>query len=113
MNVIDSINAKYLKTDAPDFGPGDTVKVHAKVVEGEKERIQIFEGTVLKRGGAGINEMFTVRRISYGVAVERVFPVHSPRIDKVDVVRRGRVRRARLNYLKDRVGKAARIKDKK
>lgn len=113
MNIIDSINEKYLKTDVPDFGPGDTVKVHAKVVEGEKERIQIFEGIVLKRSGAGISEMFTVRRISYGVAVERTFPVHSPHIDKIDVVRRGRVRRAKLSYLKDRVGKAARIKDKK
>ena len=113
MNIIDLINAKYLKTDIPNFVPGDTVKIHVKVVEGEKERIQIFEGTVLNRGGAGINEMFTVRRISYGVAVERVFPVHSPRIDKINIVRRGRVRKAKLNYLKDRVGKAARIKDKK
>lgn len=113
MNIIDSINTKYLKTDIPDFGPGDTVKVYAKVVEGEKERIQIFEGIVLNRGGASINEMFTVRRISYGVAIERIFPIHSPRIDKIEVVRRGRVRRAKLNYLKNRVGKSARIKDKK
>ena len=113
MNSFDSITKGYLKEDIPAFAPGDTVKVHAKVVEGDKERIQIFEGVVLQRKGTGVSETFTVRRITYGVAVERVFPLHSPRIDQIQVVRRGRVRRARLNYLKDRIGKAARIKDKK
>lgn len=113
MNIIDEISNEYLKSDLPNFNPGDTVKVHVKVVEGEKERIQIFEGVVLQRTGAGVQATFTVRRVAYNVAVERVFPLHSPRIAQIDVVRQGRVRRARLNYLKDRVGKAARIKDKK
>ena len=113
MNAFDSITKSYLKENIPTFAPGDTVKVHVKVVEGDKERIQIFEGVVLQRKGTGVSETFTVRRVAYGVAVERVFPLHSPRIDDIQVVRRGRVRRARLNYLKDRIGKAARIKDKK
>lgn len=110
MNVIDVIEKQQLKKDIPDFGPGDSVKVHVKVVEGTRERIQIFEGTVLKRQGAGIRETFTVRRISYGVAVERTFPVHSPKVDRIEIVRKGKVRRAKLFYLRDRVGRAAKIK---
>lgn len=113
MNIIDKITAEYLKTDLPEFKSGDTVKVHVKVVEGEKERIQVYEGIVIKRQGKSATETFTVRRVAYGVAVERTFYIHSPKIDKIEVVRRGRVRRAKLYYLKDRIGKTARIKDKK
>ncbi len=113
MNIIKSITDEYLKSDIPEFRPGDTVKVHVKVVEGEKERIQVYEGVVLKRQGSGATETFSVRRVAYGVVVERTFPVHSPRIAKIEVIRFGRVRRAKLYYLKDRIGKAARIKDKK
>ena len=113
MNIIDTITAEYLRTDLPEFKPGDTVKVHVKVVEGEKERIQVYEGVVIKRQGKSATETFTVRRVAYGVVVERTFPIHSPRIDKIEVIRRGRVRRAKLYYLKDRIGKAARIKDEK
>lgn len=113
MNIINEISNEYLKSDLPEFRPGDTVKVHVKVVEGEKERIQVYEGVVLKRQGAGATETFCVRRVAYGVVVERTFPIHSPRIDKIEVIRRGRVRRAKLYYLKDRTGKAARIRDRK
>lgn len=113
MNIIDTITDEYLRTDLPEFKPGDTVKVHVKVVEGEKERIQVYEGVVIKRQSKSATETFTVRRVAYGVVVERTFPIHSPRIDKIEVIRRGRVRRAKLYYLKDRIGKAARIKDKK
>lgn len=113
MNIIKEITDQYLKENLPDFRPGDTVKVHVKVVEGEKERIQVYEGVVLKRQGTGATETFSVRRVAYGVVVERTFPIHSPRIDKIEVIRRGRVRRAKLYYLKDRTGKAARIRDKK
>jgi large subunit ribosomal protein L19 len=111
MNVIDAIEAEQLRSDIPSFRPGDTVRVHVKVVEGEKERIQVFEGAVLRRSNGGNRETFTVRKVSYGVGVERTFPVHSPRIDKVEVMTRGRVRRAKLYYLRDLSGKAARIKE--
>ena len=113
MNIIEILEKEQLRKDIPEFGPGDTVKVHAKIVEGNRERIQIFEGVVIGRQGSGVREMFTVRRISYGVGVERMFPVHSPRIDKIQVVRRGAVRRAKLYYLRKLTGKAARIKEKK
>lgn len=113
MNIIKMITDEYLKSDLPEFRPGDTVKVHVKVVEGEKERIQVYEGVVIKRQGGGATETFTVRRVAYGVVVERTFPIHSPRIDKIEVIRQGRVRRAKLYYLKELTGKAARIRDKK
>ncbi|MDW7675409.1 MAG: 50S ribosomal protein L19 [Bacillota bacterium] len=111
MNVIKAIEQEQMKKDVPSFRPGDTVKVHVKVVEGNRERIQVFEGVVIKRKGGGLTETFTVRRVSFGVGVERTFPIHSPRLAKIEVARRGRVRRAKLYYLRDRVGKAARIKD--
>lgn len=111
MNVIDAIEAEQLRSDIPAFRPGDTVRVHVKVVEGEKERIQVFEGAVLRRSNGGIRETFTVRKVSYGVGVERTFPIHSPRIDKVEVGVRGKVRRAKLYYLRELSGKAARIKE--
>jgi large subunit ribosomal protein L19 len=113
MDIIRALESQQLKNDIPRFSPGDTVKVHVKVVEGNRERIQIFEGAVIKRRGSGINESFTVRRVSYGVGVERTFPIHSPRVDKIDVVKLGRVRRAKLYYLRERTGKAARIKERK
>ena len=113
MNVIEILEKEQLKKDIPEFAPGDTVRVHAKIVEGSRERIQVFEGVVIGRQGRGVREMFTVRRISYGVGVERMFPVHSPRIDKIEVTRRGKVRRAKLYYLRKLTGKAARIKEKK
>ena len=113
MNIIEILEKEQLRKDIPQFAPGDTVKVHAKIVEGNRERIQIFEGVVIARSGSGVREMFTVRRISYGVGVERIFPVHSPRVDKIEVVRRGAVRRAKLYYLRKLTGKAARIKEKK
>lgn len=111
MDIIRSIETEQFKSDLPDFKPGDTVRVDVKVVEGNRERIQAFEGVVIKRRGSGLSETFTVRRVAYGVAVERCFPIHSPRIDKIHVLRRGRVRRAKLYYLRERSGKAARIKD--
>lgn len=110
--AVRQITQAQLRDDRPDFRPGDTLKVHVKVVEGTRERIQVFEGVVIKRRGTGISETFTVRKISYGVGVERTFPLHSPRIDKIDVVRRGKVRRAKLYYLRNLRGKAARIKEK-
>ena len=113
MNVIDKIEQEQLKSDIPDFKSGDKVKVHVKIKEGEKERIQIFEGTVIKRKNGGNRANFTVRKIASGVGVERTFPLHSTRIDKIEVVNRGIVRRARLYYLRDRTGKAARIKEKR
>ena len=113
MDIIRAIEQEQLKTDLPAFGPGDTVKVHIRIKEGKRERVQIFEGVVLKRQGGGLTEMFTVRKISFGVGVEKTFPVHSPSIEKIDVTRRAKVRRAKLNYLRDRVGKAAKIKEKK
>lgn len=109
--IIKEIESAQLKSDIPDFNVGDTVKVYAKVVEGSRERLQMFEGVVLKRQGGSSRETFTVRRISYGVGVERTWPVHSPRIDRIEVVRYGIVRRAKLNYLRDRVGKAAKVKE--
>ncbi len=111
MDIIQAIDKQQIKKDIPNFGPGDTVRVHVKVVEGTRERIQIFEGTVLKRQGSMLKETFTVRRISYGVAVERTFPVHSPKIERIEVVRKGKVRRAKLFYLRGRKGKAAKIKN--
>ena len=112
-DIINLIEEEQIKKDIPDFRPGDTVNVHVKVVEGARERIQIFAGTVLRRRGGGLGETFTVRRISQGIGVERTFPVHSPRIDKIELVRRGKVRRARLNYMRDRFGKKAKIKVKR
>ncbi len=113
MNIIEALEKEQLRSDIPAFRPGDTVRVHAKIVEGTRERVQVFEGVVIGRQGAGVREMFTVRRISYGIGVERMFPVHSPRIEKIDVIRRGVVRRAKLYYLRGRTGKAARIKEKR
>ena len=110
MNVLDAVVQDYLKTDVPEFGVGDTVKVHVKIKEGNRERIQIFEGFVLKRQNGGIGETFTVRRIASGVGVEKTFPIHSPLVEKIEVVRRGKVRRARLHYMRQRTGKSAKIK---
>lgn len=112
-NIIKTIENEQIKTDVTPFNVGDTVKVHIRIKEGKRERIQIFEGTVLKKQNGGIAETFTVRKISYGVGVEKTLPLHSPKIEKIEVVREGRVRRARLNYLRDRVGKAARVREKK
>jgi len=109
--LIESITQEQLRTDIPDFRPGDTVRVHAKVVEGTRERIQVFEGVVIKRRGAGISETYTVRKMSGGVGVERTFPIHTPRVAQIEVIRHGRVRRAKLYYLRDRQGKAARIRE--
>ena len=113
MNIIEALEKEQLRSDIPDFAPGDTVRVHAKIVEGSRERIQMFEGVVISRQGTGVRETFTVRRISYGIGVERMFPVHSPRIEKIDVRRKGIVRRAKLYYLRKLTGKAARIKEKR
>ena len=110
--VIEKITSAQLRSDITEFRPGDTVRVHAKVVEGSRERIQIFEGLVIKRRGAGISETYTVRKISNGVGVERTFPVHTPRVAKIEVVRKGRVRRAKLYYIRALSGKAARIKER-
>lgn len=111
MNLVDIVEKEQLK-EIPQFNVGDTVRVYYKVIEGDKERLQAFEGLVIKRTGGSLKENFTVRRISYGVGVERTFPLHSPRIDKIEVVRKGKVRRAKLYYVRDRVGKAAKIKEK-
>ena len=111
MDAIKNLAASQLKEDAPQIKIGQTVKVHVKIREGERERIQVFEGTVIAKNNSGIAETFTVRRVSYGVGVERVFPVHSPNVAKVETVRNGRVRRAKLYYLRDRVGKAAKVKE--
>lgn len=113
MNIIETLEKEQLRSDIPEFAPGDTVRVHAKIVEGSRERIQMFEGVVIGRQGTGVRETFTVRRISYGIGVERMFPVHSPRIEKIDVLRKGIVRRAKLYYLCNLTGKAARIKEKR
>ena len=112
MNIIQAIEQEQLKTDLPNFQIGDFIKVHVKVKEGNRERLQVFEGTVIGKKGAGLKETFSVRRISYGVGVERIFPVHSPKIDHIEIVRKGKVRRAKLYYLRDRVGKAAKVKTK-
>jgi large subunit ribosomal protein L19 len=113
MNTLDQIDAAQLRDDIPEFGSGDTVKVHVRVVEGGRERVQIYEGVVIARKGGGSHESFTVRKVSFGVGVERIFPVHAPIIQKIEVTRRGDVRRAKLYYLRDRVGKATRIKEKR
>ncbi|HOV43651.1 MULTISPECIES: 50S ribosomal protein L19 [Syntrophothermus] len=112
-DIIRAIEEEQMRKDLPDFRPGDTVKVHVKVVEGGRERIQVFEGTVIRKRGGGMSSTFTVRRVSYGVAVERTFPLHSPRVSKIEVSRRGKVRRARLYYLRERMGKKARVKERK
>ncbi len=111
MDALQQLTANQLKEDKPVIEIGDTVKVHVKIREGERERIQVFEGTVIARNNSGISETFTVRRLSYGVGVERVFPVHSPNVAKVELVRHGRIRRSKLYYLRDRVGKAAKVKE--
>lgn len=110
--LIEQITSAQLRNDVPDFRPGDTVRVHAMIVEGERERIQLFEGLVIKRRGAGISESYTVRKISNGVGVERTFPVHTPRVAKLEVLRKGKVRRAKLYYIRALSGKAARIKER-
>ena len=112
MNILDSVAQDYLKKEVPAFNVGDTVKVHVKIKEGNRERIQVFEGFVLKRQNGGIAETFTVRRIASGVGVEKTFPVHSPWVEKIEVVKKGKVRRAKLNYMRERTGKAAKIKTK-
>jgi len=112
MNIIDKIDQEQMRFDLPDFRPGDTVKVHIRIIEGNKERVQVFQGVVLKRKRGNMNATFTVRKISHGVGVEKTFALHSPRIEKIEVVTRGRVRRSRLYYLRDRRGKAARIRER-
>jgi large subunit ribosomal protein L19 len=113
MNPTDIIDQDSLRDDVPDFVPGDTLKVHVRVVEGSRERVQIFQGAVIRRQGSGVRETFTVRKLSFGVGVERTFPVHSPVISRIEVVTKGDVRRAKLYYLRDRTGKAAKIKEKR
>ena len=113
MNMIEALEKEQLRQDIPTFRPGDTVRVHVKVVEGNRERVQMFEGVVINRKSSGVRETFTVRRVSYGIGVERTFPVHSPRLEKIEVVRRGIVRRAKLYYLRNLTGKAARIKERR
>jgi large subunit ribosomal protein L19 len=113
MQTLDAIDAASLRSDIPDFRPGDTLKVHVRVVEGNRSRIQVFQGVVIRRQGSGVRETFTVRKISFGVGVERTFPVHTPTIDRIEVVTRGDVRRAKLYYLRELRGKAAKIKEKR
>src|SRR5277367_572475 len=113
MNPTDIVDRAYLRDDIPDFRPGDTLKVHVRVVEGTRERVQIFQGAVIRRQGSGARETFSVRKVSFGVGVERTFPVHSPTIQKIEVVTLGDVRRAKLYYLRDRIGKAAKIKERR
>jgi large subunit ribosomal protein L19 len=113
MNTLDALDADSLRSDIPEFRPGDTVKVHVRVVEGNRSRIQVFQGVVIRRQGGGIRETFTVRKVSFGVGVERTFPVHTPIVEKIEVVTRGDVRRAKLYYLRDLRGKAAKIKEKR
>src|ERR1041384_1680342 len=113
MHRTDLVDRAGLRDDIPDFGPGDTLKVHVRVVEGNRERVQVFQGAVMRRQGSGIRETFTVRKVSFGVGVERTFPVHSPTLQKIEVVTQGDARRAKLYYLRDRVGKAAKIKEKR
>ena len=112
MDAMKLMTYSMLKSELPEINIGDTVRVHVLIKEGQRERIQVFEGTVIARKHGGINETFTVRRVSYGVGVERVFPVHSPKVEKVEIVRRGKVRRSKLYYLRDRVGKAAKVREK-
>jgi len=111
LNILQAIAQEQLRQDVPNFRPGDTLKVYVKVIEGTRERVQLFEGVVIKRRGGGISDTFTVRKISYGVGVERTFPLHSPKLEKIEVARRGKVRRAKLYYLRNLRGKAARIKE--
>lgn len=111
MDIIREIEKEQMKEEIPSFSPGDTVRVHVRVIEGNRERVQVFEGTVIKRRGSGIRESFTVRRVSYGIGTERTFPLHSPKVEKIEVKRRGKVRRAKLYYLRKLTGKAARIKE--
>ncbi len=111
MNLVESIEQEYLKKEVPQFNVGDTVKVFVKVVEGDKERLQAYEGIVIAKRNGSVRETFTVRRISYGVGVERTFPLHSPRIDRIEVIRKGKVARAKLYYLRERTGKSARVKE--
>jgi large subunit ribosomal protein L19 len=113
MQILDAVDAASLRSDIPDFRPGDTLKVHVKVIEGTRSRVQIFQGVVIRRQGDGVRETFTVRKVSFGVGVERTFPVHTPVIDKIEVVTRGDVRRAKLYYLRDLRGKAAKIKERR
>ena len=113
MHTLDSLDSASLRKDIPEFRPGDTLKVHVRVIEGNKSRVQVFQGVVIRRSGGGVRETFTVRKISYGVGVERTFPVHSPVIDQIEVVSRGAVRRAKLYYLRDRRGKAAKIRERR
>jgi large subunit ribosomal protein L19 len=113
MHTLDAVEASSLRTDVPDFRPGDTVKVHVRVVEGNRSRIQVFQGVVISRRGAGVRASYTVRKVSFGVGVERTFPLHSPVVEKVEVVTRGDVRRAKLYYLRERRGKAAKIREKR
>ncbi|MCP3994379.1 MAG: 50S ribosomal protein L19 [bacterium] len=113
MNTVDQIESALLRDDVPDFSPGDTVRVNVRVVEGGRERVQIFEGVIIARNGGGARASFTVRKLSFGVGVERIFPLHAPIIQSIEVIRRGDVRRAKLYYLRDRVGKASRIKEKR
>ena len=112
MDLIKSLTESQIRTDLPQLNIGDTLKVYFKVIEGTRERIQMFEGTLIKKNGGGISESFTVRRVSYGVGVERTFPVNSPKIDKIEISRKGKVRRAKLYYLRDRVGKSAKVKER-
>ena len=111
MNTLDALDAESIRTDIPDFRAGDTLKVHARVVEGNRSRIQIFQGVVIRRQGSGLRETFTVRKVSFGVGVERTYPIHSPQLDRVEIVSRGDVRRAKLYYLRDLRGKKAKIKE--
>ncbi len=113
MDLIKAFTNEQLKTDAPEINIGDTVRVHNKIVEGTRERIQMFEGTVIAKNGGGISETFTVRRISYGCGVEKIFPIHSPNVVKVDIIRYGKVRRAKLYYLRSKIGKDSKVKEKK
>jgi large subunit ribosomal protein L19 len=113
MNPTDLVDQSSLRSDVPDFAPGDTLKVHVRVIEGQKERVQVFQGVTIARAGSGVRETFTVRKVSYGVGVERTFPLHTPTIAKIEVVTRGDVRRAKLYYLRDRIGKAAKVKEKR
>jgi large subunit ribosomal protein L19 len=113
MQPTDLVDQSSLRDDVPDFDPGDTLKVHVRVVEGSRERVQVFQGIVIRRQGGGLQETFTVRKVSFGVGVERTFPVHSPIIAKIEVVTLGDVRRAKLYYLRDRIGKAAKVKEKR
>ena len=113
MNATDLVDRTQLRDDIPDFAPGDTLKVHVRVVEGSRERVQVFQGVVVRRQGSGVRETFTVRKVSYGVGVERTFPLHTPIVQKIEVVSRGVVRRAKLFYLRDRVGKSAKIRERR